>query len=190
MNFNNKNILIGITGGISAYKIPELIRIFKKAGANVKVVMTQNAKEFVSPLVLTTLSQNKVYENQFDYKDWNPEHISLADWADIFVIAPIDANTISKLSCALADNLLTSVACAFSKPILLAPAMNTNMYENPLVRENIKKLSKLNNYKILDTEEGFLACGYNGKGRMAEPETIVKWLEDFFAKKESLKKKS
>ena len=148
MNCRGKNILIGITGGVSAYKIPELIRIFKKADANVKVVMTPNAKEFVSPLVLTTLSQNKVYENQFEYKDWQPEHISLADWADIFVIAPVDANTISKIANGIADNLLTTISCAFSKQIIMAPAMNTNMYENPIIKENLKKLSKLNNYKI------------------------------------------
>ena len=173
MNFNNKNILIGITGAISAYKIPELIRIFKKGNANVKVVITPNAKEFVTPLVLATLSQNQVYENQFDYSEWKPDHISLADWADIFVIAPIDANTISKIANGIADNLLTSVACAFSKKIVLAPAMNTNMYENSIIKENLNKLSKCQNFEILDTNDGFLACGYNGKGRMAEPITIA-----------------
>ena len=173
MNFRGKNILIGITGAISAYKIPELIRIFKKANANVKVVITPNAKEFVTPVVLATLSQNQVYENQFDYSEWKPDHISLADWADIFVIAPIDANSISKLANGIADNLLTSVACAFSKKIILAPAMNTNMYENPIIKENLIKLSKLPNFEILDTNEGFLACGYEGKGRMAEPNEIA-----------------
>ncbi len=173
MNFNNKNILIGITGAISAYKVPELIRIFKKSNANVKVVITPNAKEFVTPLVLTTLSQNRVYENQFDYNEWKPDHISLADWADIFVIAPIDANTISKIAHGIADNLLTSIACAFSKKIILAPAMNTNMYENPIIKANLNKLSELPNFEIIDAEEGFLACGYTGKGRMAEPMLIA-----------------
>lgn len=162
---SGKNILIGITGGIAAYKICELIRKFKKNGANVKVVCTPNAMNFVTKLTLQNLSQNEVYIEEFDIKEWKPEHISLADEADIMVIAPATANTISKIACGIADNLLTSIACAFSKKMIIAPAMNCNMWNNPGVNENIKVL-KARGIEILEPESGFLACGYLGKGRL------------------------
>lgn len=168
---NGKNVLVGITGGIAAYKVCELIRMFKKANANVKVIATENALNFVTELTLQTLSQNKVYIKQYDVEDYRPEHISLADEADIFVIAPASANTISKLATGICDNLLTSVACAFKNPILIAPAMNCNMWENPIIQENLAKLESLG-YGVLQPEEGFLACGYNGKGRLCEIEKI------------------
>lgn len=170
-NLNGKTILIGITGGIAAYKICELIRMFVKNGANVKVVATENALNFVTKLTLQTLSQNPVAVGQFDVEEYKPEHISLADEADIFVIAPASANTISKLATGICDNLLTSIACAFKKPILLAPAMNCNMWENPIVQKNISKLDELG-YYIYPPEEGFLACGYNGSGRLCSIEKI------------------
>jgi len=166
-----KTILIGITGGIAAYKICELIRMYKKAEANVKVIVTPNALHFVTKLTLQTLSQNEVYIEQFDIEEYKPEHISLADEADIFVIAPASANTISKLATGVCDNLLTSVACAFKKPILIAPAMNCNMWENPVIQENLNKLESLG-YNILPPEEGYLACGYNGSGRLCSIEKI------------------
>lgn len=168
---NGKNVLIGITGGIAAYKICDLIRMFKKANANVKVIATENAFNFVTKLTLQTLSQNQVYINQFDVEEYKPEHISLADESDIFVIAPASANTISKLATGVCDNLLTSVACAFKKPILIAPAMNCNMWENPIIQENLSKLEGLG-YNVLEPEEGFLACGYNGNGRLCKIEKI------------------
>jgi len=168
---NGKNVLIGITGGIAAYKVCDLIRMFKKADANVKVIATQNALNFVTKLSLQTLSQNPVYTEQFELEEYKPEHISLADEADIFVIAPASANTISKLATGICDNLLTSVACAFKKPILLAPAMNCNMWDNPIIQDNLSKLEKFG-YYILNPEEGFLACGYNGNGRLCEIEKI------------------
>lgn len=168
---NGKNILIGITGGIAAYKICDLIRLFKKGGANVKVIATQNALNFVTKLTLQTLSQNPVYVEQYEVEEYKPEHISLADEADVFVIAPASANTISKLATGVCDNLLTSVACAFKKPILIAPAMNCNMWDNPVIQENLSKLEGLG-YYILPPEEGFLACGYNGTGRLCEIEKI------------------
>lgn len=168
---SSKTVLIGITGGIAAYKICELIRMYKKNGANVKVVVTPNALNFVTKLTLETLSKNKVFVEQFDVEDYNPEHISLADEADIFVIAPVSANTVSKLAYGICDNLLTSVACAFKKPIMLAPAMNCNMWENPVISENLAKLSELG-YFILEPEEGYLACGYHGAGRLCEIEKI------------------
>ena len=170
-DLNGKNILIGITGGIAAYKICELIRMYKRAGANVKVVTTQNALQFVTKLTLQNLSQNNVYTEEFEIEDYKPEHISLADEADIMVIAPATANTIGKLANGICDNLLTSIACAFKKKILLAPAMNCNMWENKIVQENIKKLSTLN-YEIIEPESGFLACGYEGKGRLCSLNTL------------------
>lgn len=166
-----KKILIGITGGIAAYKICDLIRLYKKNGAEVKVVATENALNFVTKLTLQTLSQNPVSINQFDIEEYKPEHISLADESDIFIIAPASANTISKLAGGICDNLLTSVACAFKKPIIVAPAMNCNMWENPVIQENLFKLEKLG-YHICPPEEGYLACGYNGSGRLCSNELI------------------
>ncbi len=166
-----KNILIGITGGIAAYKICELIRLFKKQGASVKVIVTSNALNFVTKLTLQTLSQNEVYMEQFDIEEYKPEHISLADESDIFVIAPASANTISKLATGICDNLLTSVACAFKKHILLAPAMNCNMWNNQIIQKNLAKLEETG-YNICQPEEGFLACGYNGKGRLCPVDKI------------------
>lgn len=164
---SGKNILIGITGGIAAYKICELIRMFKRNNANVRVICTKNALNFVTKLTLQNLSQNEVGIEEFELEKYVPEHISYADEADIMVIAPATANTISKIATGICDNLLTSVACAFRKPIIIAPAMNCNMWENPIIQENLKKLSNLG-YKILEPESGFLACGYEGKGRLCE----------------------
>ena len=165
-----KNILIGITGGIAAYKACTLIRLFKKAGANVRVVLTPNALNFVTKLTHQSLSQNEVYIEQFEIDEYKPEHIALTE-ADIFVIAPASANTISKMANGICDNLLLSTACAFQKPKLIAPAMNTGMWNNPLVQENLAKLKNIG-YNIIEPADGFLACGTNGVGRMREPEEI------------------
>lgn len=167
----NKNILIGITGGIAAYKICELVRMFKRNDVNVKVVLTPSAQEFVTELTLDTLSQDKVYTEQFNVTEKKPEHISLCDWADLFIIAPASANTIGKLANGICDNLLTSLTCAFKKPVLLAPAMNTGMWENVFVKENIQKLRKAK-FHIIEPDEGFLACGTSGKGRLATLDKI------------------
>lgn len=186
---NGKTVLVGITGGIAAYKICDLIRLFKKQGANVKVVTTQNALNFVTKLTLQTLSQNLVFTEQFEIENYKPEHISLADEADIFVIAPVSANTISKLATGICDNLLTSIACAFKNPIIIAPAMNCNMWENKIIQENLDKL-KETGYQILEPEEGFLACGYNGAGRLCKIEKIFdKTVEILNNKKKLLNKK-
>ena len=175
--FNSKTILIGITGGIAAYKICELIRKFKKSGANVKVICTPNALNFVTKLTLQNLSQNEVYVQEFDIKEWKPEHISLADEADIMLIAPATANTISKIANGYADNLLTSVACAFNKKMIIAPAMNCNMWKNEAIQENIKRLKNCG-IEILEPEKGFLACGYIGKGRLCSLDTIYQAVEN------------
>lgn len=168
---NGKTILVGITGGIAAYKICELIRKFKKNGANVKVVATPNSLNFVTKLTLQNLSQNEVYVQEFDVKNWKPEHISLADEADVMVIAPATANTISKIAQGIADNLLTSIACAFSKKMIIVPAMNCNMWNNPIIQENVSKLKSFG-VEILEPESGFLACGYIGKGRLCSIDKI------------------
>lgn len=186
--FNGKNILVGISGGIAAYKICTLIRDFKKNGANVKVVCTPNALNFVTKLTLQNLSQENVYIDEFDVKNWKPEHISLSDWADVMVIAPATANTISKFATGIADNLLTSVACAFSKQMFIAPAMNCHMWENPNVQENITKL-KLQGVEVIEPESGFLACGYFGKGRLCELDKILNALAEYFSFSQSLKGK-
>lgn len=181
----NKTIMIGITGGIAAYKIPALVRMFKKDGANVRVVMTPSALNFVTKLTLQTLSNNEVYIENFEIDEYKPGHISLADEADIFVIAPASANTIGKIANGICDNLLTSVACAFKKPIIFAPAMNTGMWENTFVQENIKKLRE-NGYYIIEPETGFLACGTDGKGRMPEIDTIYKKTIEVLSEKKTL----
>ena len=165
---SGKTILVGITGGIAAYKICELIRMYKRANANVLIVCTPNALNFVTKLTLQNLSQNEVAVEEFDVKDFKPEHISYADCADIMVIAPATANTISKIAAGMCDNLLTSIACAFTKPVIVAPAMNCNMWENPVVQDNLHKL----HYEILEPESGYLACGYEGKGRLCSLEKI------------------
>ncbi len=174
-----KNILIGITSSIAAYKICELIRMFKRADYNVKVVMTPDARNFVTPLTLETLSCNEVYHEQFNPRN-STQHISLCDWADVFIIAPLSANTLSKIANGLCDNLLTSVFCAYlgyKKPTILAPAMNTGMWENPFVQENLKKLEN-SGCKILEPECGFLACGTSDKGRLCSLDKIFNSIDE------------
>lgn len=179
--------MIGITGGIAAYKICTLIRLYRKAGANVRVVLTPNALNFVTKLTLQTLSNNEVYVDNFEIDEYKPEHIALTE-ADIFVIAPASANTIGKIANGICDNLLLSTACAFSKPILIAPAMNENMWNNPFVQENMSKLKK-HGYHIVEPETGFLACGTNGVGRMKEPEEIFDRTVEIFSENKKLKGK-
>lgn len=165
---SGKTVLVGITGGIAAYKICELIRMYKRANAEVLVVCTPNALNFVTKLTLENLSKNPVAVEEFNVEKFNPEHISYADKADIMVIAPATANTISKIATGVCDNLLTSIACAFTKPMIIAPAMNCNMWENPIIQQNLSKL----NVEILEPENGYLACGYEGKGRLCSLDKI------------------
>ena len=182
---NGKNILIGITGGIAAYKICELIRMFKRNGANVKVVCTPNALNFVTKLTLQNLSQNEVGIDEFNIENYKPEHISYSDEADIMIIAPATANTIGKIANGICDNLLTSVVCAFKKPIIIAPAMNCEMWNNDFVQNNILKL-KNSGINIIEPEEGFLACGYNGKGRLCDLQKIYNTTEEILTKQKKL----
>ena len=182
---DGKNILIGITGGIAAYKICELIRMYKRSGANVRVICTPNALNFVTKLTLQNLSQNEVGIEEFSISDFKPEHISFADEADIMVIAPATANTIGKVANGICDNLLTSVVCAFRKPIIIAPAMNCGMWENIFVQNNIDKLSAAG-MCIMEPEEGFLACGSNGVGRLCSLDKIYEKTVEFLKQKKYL----
>lgn len=168
---SGKNILVAITGGIAAYKICELIRMYKRANANVRVIVTPNALNFVTKLTLQNLSQNEVGVEEFTLDEYRPEHISYADEADIMVVAPATANSISKFANGICDNLLTSIFCAFKKHVIIAPAMNCNMWANPIIQQNISKLSGLG-YEILTPESGYLACGDVGVGRLCSLDKI------------------
>lgn len=159
-----KKILLGVTGGIAAYKSCELVRLYQKQGADVKVVMTEAASKFVTPLTFAALTRHEV---EIDLFDNSIKHIELAKWADLFVIAPATANTIAKLAHGIADNLLTNIALASTAPILIAPAMNANMYINEATQDNLKLLAK-RNIKIIDPDDGYQACGDIGKGRLAD----------------------
>ena len=174
MNLAGKHILVGISGGIAAYKIPELIRLLKKAGADVQVTTTKNALEFVTSLTLQTVSGHKVYSDVFAaINEHSTEHISLPDWADMMLIAPATANVLCKMARGIADDALTTTFAAMRKPVVIAPAMNTNMYESPATQEAIRTLSQWDNITMLDAASGELACGTTGKGRMQEVDVLV-----------------
>lgn len=176
-----KNILIGVTGGIAAYKSAGIVSLLKKKGYNVKVVMTENATKIIGPLTLETLSRNRIYVDMWDSNPhYEVEHISLADWADVVLIAPATYNIIGKVANGIADDMLTTILSAVSvrKPVFFALAMNVNMYENPILKENINKLKSFG-YRFIDAEEGLLACNYSAKGRMSEPEDIVEEIERY-----------
>lgn len=182
----NKKIIVGITGGIAAYKIPQLIRLFAKNGDEVKVVATKNAMQFVTKLTLETVSGNAVYCDVFaPHNEYSTEHIALADWADMIVVAPATANIIGKYASGIADDALSTLLLAFAKDVVVCPAMNTNMYNSPVVQENINCL-KDKEINILSPAEGELACGTSGVGRMPEPEEIFEYVQAVFAKKLSL----
>ena len=176
-----KNILVGVTGGIAAYKSAGIVSLLKKKGYNVKVVMTENATKIIGPLTLETLSRNRIYVDMWDSNPhYEVEHISLADWADVVLIAPATYNIIGKVANGIADDMLTTILAAVSvrKPVFFALAMNVNMYENPILKENINKLNSFG-YRFIDAEEGLLACNYSAKGRMSEPEDIVEEIERY-----------
>lgn len=169
-----KEIILGVTASIAGYKACDIIRDLKEEGYNVNVIMTEDAKEFITPLSLASLSRNKVYSEMFsDPGAWNIEHISLADKADLILIAPATANIISKIACGLCDDLLTCTVLAAKAPVLIAPAMNTNMYEHKITLENIAKLKKIG-YQFIGPEKGKLATGKVGIGRLSAVEDIVK----------------
>ena len=175
-NLNGKNILLGVTGGISAYKSCELSRLLIKDGADVNVVMTSNAEKFVSALTFQYLTGNKVSNDMYDVSDPKISHIDLADKADLIIICPATANFISKFANGIADNLLLNILLATKVQIIVCPAMNVNMYENKIIQENITRLKK-NGVIFIEPEPGELACGWEGKGRLAEIENILKFIK-------------
>ena len=177
---NEKKVLLIISGGIAAYKSLELIRLLKKRGSFVKIILTKNAKKFVTPLSVVSLSQEKVYEDLFDHKNESEmDHISLSRWADLILVAPATANTLAKLSNGIADNLATTVVLASDKKVLLVPAMNVRMWEHPSNKEIVKKLNKFG-YKFIGPEIGDMACGEYGEGKMTEPNNILNYIDKYF----------
>ncbi len=184
-----KTIVLGVTGGIAAYKAAEITSRLKKLNANIEVVMTQGAIEFVNPMTFQTLSGNTVHSEMFSsITNYDVEHISLAQKADLIVLAPATANTIGKIANGIADNLLTTIVMASDKKVVIAPAMNTKMYQNPIVVENMDKLKNLG-YEFISPTSGLLACGDVGEGKMAEPIDIVDYIVDSFVEKDLLNKK-
>ena len=185
----NKNILLGVSGGIAAYKSATVISKLKKRGYNVRVIMTKNATEIITPLTLETLARDRVVVDMWAEKsNYDVEHISLADWADLILVAPATLNIVGKIANGIADDMLTTVISASKAPVYFALAMNVNMYENPILNENIDKLRKYG-YKFIEADEGFLACNVNAKGRLKDEEEIVDTIEAHFIKKEVLKGK-
>ena len=186
----NKNILLGVTGGIAAYKIANLASMLKKQGANVKVIMTENACQFITPMTFETLTAQKVYTDTFDRNfEFKVDHIELGKWADVFLIAPATANVIGKLANGIADDMLTTTALAMRCPIVVSPAMNTTMFENKVVKHNIMKL-RTYGMDIIMPASGHLACGDSGAGKMPEPEMLIEYIKrGVYAKKDLVGKK-
>jgi phosphopantothenoylcysteine decarboxylase / phosphopantothenate---cysteine ligase len=178
-----KKILIGVTGGIAAYKIATVIRLLIKEGCKVKVIMTSDARSFITPLTLATLSKNPVLSEFYSPEDgnWN-SHIDLGLWADLFLVAPATANTISKMANGISDNLLLTTYLSSRCPVFVAPSMDVDMLNHIAIRKNIDTLRSYGNH-ILDAPDGELASGLTGKGRMSEPEEIVKEIKTFLSKK-------
>ncbi|MCP1286649.1 bifunctional phosphopantothenoylcysteine decarboxylase/phosphopantothenate--cysteine ligase CoaBC [Mammaliicoccus sciuri] len=175
-----KNILLAVTGGIAAYKAIDLTSKLTQSGYQVRVMLTEHAKQFVTPLAFQAISRNHVYIDTFDEKDVSEiQHITLADWADAVIVAPATANTISKLANGLADNMVTSTLLATTAPVFIAPAMNVHMLEHPSTVENMSRLRNYG-YKFIAPGEGYLACGYVARGRMEEPITILTIIDDYF----------
>lgn len=186
----NKTVVIGVSGGIAVYKALDVVSRLKKLGANVRVIMSKSATEFVTPLSFQSLSQNYVVYDMFEEpKTWDVEHISLAKAADVFLIAPATANVIGKMANGIADDMLTTTVMATKGKVLIAPAMNTNMYENPIVQRNISTLKELG-YEFVEPESGRLACGDVGKGKLATPEDIVNHVVELLIKEKDLSGKS
>ena len=179
-NIENKKILLVICGGISAYKSLEVIRLLKKQGATVKSILTKSAKEFVTPLSVASLTQEKVYDDLFSHENESEmDHISLSRWSDLILVAPATANTISKLSTGSSDDLASTVILASNKDVFLVPAMNVRMWEHPSTRENLQKL-RIFGYTIVGPEIGDMACGEYGEGKMTEPLNIINYVDEYF----------
>lgn len=181
--FEGKNIVIGVTGGIASYKACEIVSILKKERANVDVIMTKNATEFITPLTLETLSKNKVVVNMFEKKEHvEVEHISLARKADLILVVPATANLIGKVANGIADDMLSTTIMATPALVVFAPAMNNEMYNNKIVQDNIKKLKDYG-YEFINPTYGSLACGYKAVGKLASKETIIKEIKKILEKR-------
>lgn len=179
-----KKIVLGVTGGIAVYKAVDLVSRLRKQGAEVRVVMTEHAQEFVTPLTFKEISGNKVAVSMWESnQEFNVEHIALANWADVFVVAPATANILAKMACGIADDLLSTTLLAAQAPIIVCPAMNTGMYENPATQENIAILQQ-RGVTVMPPAVGMLACGTAGAGRLPEPQQIVDFIKNFVAKRE------
>lgn len=179
-NLQGKKVLVGVCGSIAAYKTAFLIRLLVKNGAEVKVIMTTSASQFITPLTLGTLSKNKVYTDlSTDAGDWN-NHVELGLWADVFVIAPLSANTLGKMANGICDNMLLATYLSAKCPVFFAPAMDLDMWKHKSVKRNIELLHSFGNI-LIPVEHGELASGLTGDGRMAEPEHIMQHLEDYFS---------
>jgi phosphopantothenoylcysteine decarboxylase/phosphopantothenate--cysteine ligase len=183
---SDKKILVAVTGSIAAYKTAFFVRLLVKAGAQVKVVMTRSATDFITPLTLSTLSKNPVYLEFYDSKDgsWS-NHVELGLWADLMIIAPASANTIAKMAQGICDNLLLATYLSARCPVMIAPAMDLDMLQHHSTQKNLKTLISFGN-SIIEPTDGELASGLSGKGRLAEPEELLKELEDYFKKKDKL----
>lgn len=182
----NKKILVGVTGGIAAYKSCSLVNLFLKEGADVKVVMTEGATKFVAPLTFQSLTNHPVYADMWQtFNKEEVEHISLAKWADIVVLSPATANTIGKIAHGIADNLLTTIVMALPEetPVLIVPAMNTNMWENPITQKNVEVLLGYKKYKFIDPRKGVLACRDEGAGKVADNQDILEEAKKILSKK-------
>lgn len=181
MDLSGRKILIGITGGIAAYKIPSLVRLLVKAGAEVQVIMTRAATKFVTPLTLETVSTRRVFIEMFDEHDLvATRHIDLAEWPDLVVIAPATANFLGKLIAGISDDLLTTLVCASPRPIMIAPAMNPQMWSNAITQRNVAEAARLG-YLMIEPTEGEMACEHVGVGRMPEPEALFERIGQYFA---------
>jgi len=185
----DKNILIGITGSIAAYKMPILVRLLRKAGANVQVLMTESSKAFVTPLTLSTVSNRAVYSKSFEQEtgEWN-SHIEFAEWADLFLLAPLSANSLGKMVNGIVDNLLLTTYLSARSDVMFAPAMDLDMYQHPSTKKNIQTFVDWGHI-LIEPTEGELASGLCGAGRMEEPENIFKAIENYFENKSNLKSK-
>jgi len=181
---NGKKIVLGVTGGIAVYKAVDLVSRLRKQGAEVRVIMTEHAQQFVTPLTFKEISGNKVAVSMWEAnQEFNVEHIALANWADAFVVAPATANILAKMANGIADDLLSTTLLAAQAPIIVCPAMNTGMYQNPITQENIAKLEG-HGVTVMPPAVGYLACGVTGPGRLPEPQQIVEFIDAFFAKKD------
>ena len=179
MSVSGKKIIVGLTGGIACYKVPYLVRYLKKDGAEVHVIMTEAATKFITPLTLETVSENPVASELFPYQSYvATRHIDLAQWADLFVIAPATANFLGKVASGISDDLLTTVICATTSPVIIAPAMNPQMWNNPVTRRNCTTLKEIG-YHFVAPAEGEMACHDWGVGRMVEPDEIFEQIKSF-----------